>query len=78
MGPPVAYKLTSACQDARTPQWLMQLLYEEHGALHDPCPSCPDTDGLQTDWASRLLLFTFMPVATLALLLAGLLWCQAP
>jgi len=64
MGPPVAYKLTSACQDACTPQWLMQLLYEEHGVLHGPCPSCPGTDGLQADWSPDRMNFVNPPFSS--------------
>lgn len=52
MGPPLQYKLSSACQHAQTPQWLLDTLRHEHGSLHDPCPHSPSADGLHAPWSS--------------------------
>jgi len=42
----------------------MQLLYEEHGVLHGPCPSCPGTDGLQADWSPDRMNFVNPPFSS--------------
>ena len=55
MAPPLQYKLTSAYQHACTPQWMLKALRKEHGCLHDPCPSNPSVDGLETSWSSSLI-----------------------
>lgn len=58
---PLSYKLTNMCQNARTPSWLLQLLRDDNGELHDPCPSSPDADGLQALWSSTAVNFVNPP-----------------
>ena len=57
MAPTLEYKLTSTCQNAQTPAWLLDMLKSEHGALPDPCPHSPFEDGLYTPWSSTQVNF---------------------
>jgi len=61
MGPPLQYKLSSTCQHARTPQWLLRMLHNQHGTLYDPCPHSPSSDGLYTPWSSSKAHFVNPP-----------------
>jgi len=61
MAPLLKYKLTSTCQNAQTPAWLLDMLQSEHGALHDPCPHSPFEDGLYTPWSSTQVNFVNPP-----------------
>jgi hypothetical protein len=76
MGPVPQYKLSSACQNARIPQSLLNALRNEHGSLHDPCSTAPSTDSLFTPWSSTYVNFVNPPflytrVAAKNLLLRG-------
>jgi hypothetical protein len=61
MAPTLEYKLTSTCQNAQTPAWLLDMLKSEHGALHDPCPHSPFEDGLYTSWSFTQVNFVDSP-----------------
>jgi hypothetical protein len=63
MDPPLQYKLSSACQHAQTPQWLLETLRREHGSLHDPCPHSPSADGLHAPWSSTDVNYANPPFA---------------
>ena len=43
---------TSARGDWKTPKVLYQALNAEFHFDHDPCPTMPKTDGLESDWGS--------------------------
>ena len=61
MSPPLQYKLSNTCQHARTPQWLLRMLHNQHGTLYDPCPHSPSPDGLYTPWSSSKVNFVNPP-----------------
>jgi hypothetical protein len=63
MDPPLQYKLSNTCQHARTPQWLLRMLHNQHGTLYDPCPHSPSSDGLCTPWSSSKVNFVNPPFA---------------
>ena len=61
IGPPLQYKLSNTRQHARTPQWLLRMLHNQHGTLYDPCPHSPSSDGLYTPWSSSKVNFVNPP-----------------
>ena len=52
MSPPLKYRRACILAAVRKPTWVLTMLHDQHGSLHDPCPTRSRTNGLQAPWSS--------------------------